>query len=67
MKDKNCVITIEQTSDDHVTTCIYKLDDYRVATAICNILDNVAEVDSDNIPVMNYITKEYRKAVINDD
>lgn len=61
MKNKNCTITIEQTSGEHGTTCIYRLDDYRVATAICNILDNVAEVDSENIPNMNFIKKEYGK------
>ena len=60
-ENKNCTITIEQKQGDHVTTCIYKLNDYRVATAICNILDNVAEVDSNNIPEMNFIKKEYRK------
>lgn len=38
---KNCTITITQTTGKHTTINTYKLDDYRVATAICNILDNV--------------------------
>ena len=38
---KNCTITITQTTGKHTSISTYKLDDYRVATAICNILDNV--------------------------
>ena len=37
----NCTITITQTMGRHVSIHTYKLDDYRVATAICNILSNV--------------------------
>lgn len=38
---KNCTITITQNMGKHVSINTYKLDDYHVATAICNILDNV--------------------------
>ena len=38
---KNCTITITQNMGKHVSINTYKLDDYRVATAICNLLDNV--------------------------
>lgn len=38
---KNCTITITQNMGKHVSINTYKLDDYRIATAICNILDNV--------------------------
>lgn len=41
--EKNCRIIIEQTEDDEGNTHIYEFNDYRVATAICNILDNIAE------------------------
>ena len=37
---KNCTIIVIQNSGKHNTTNIYNLDDYRVATAICNLLDN---------------------------
>lgn len=39
--EKNCTITIAQVMGKQVSINTYKLDDYRVATAICNILDNV--------------------------
>ena len=52
---KNCRIIIEQNEGDERNTNVYELDDYRVATAICNILDNVAEVDRNNIPQLNFI------------
>lgn len=39
--EKNCTITIAQVMGEQVSINTYKLDDYRVATAICNILDNV--------------------------
>lgn len=37
----NCTIIVEQKDSNKITTAIYTLDDYRIATAICNILDNV--------------------------
>lgn len=40
-QEKNCTITIAQVMGNIVSINTYKLDDYRVATAICNILDNV--------------------------
>ena len=47
----NCTIVVEQKVSDNkinnVTTAIYTLDDYRVATAICNLLDNVVNVQKD--------------------
>lgn len=47
----NCTIVVEQKESDNninkVTTAIYTLNDYRVATAICNILDNVENVHKD--------------------
>ena len=42
-EEKNCVIAIEQRKGKSIHTRVYKLNDYRIATAICNILDNVAE------------------------
>lgn len=42
-EEKNCVIAIEQRKGKSLHTRVYKLNDYRIATAICNILDNVAE------------------------
>lgn len=43
----NCTIVVEQKDSNKITTAIYTLDDYRVATAICNILDNVENVHKD--------------------
>lgn len=43
----NCTIIVEQKDSYKMTTNIYTLDDYRVATAICNILDNVENVNKD--------------------
>lgn len=37
---KNCTIIVIQNSGRYNHTNIYKFDDYRVATGICNILDN---------------------------
>ena len=37
---KNCTIIVIQNSGRHNTTNTYHFNDYRVATAICNILDN---------------------------
>ena len=53
---KNCRIIIEQNEGDERNTNIYELDDYRIATAICNILDNVAEPKEDlPFPDLQYI------------
>ncbi len=52
--NKNCKITVMTNSK--VTT--YTFDDYRVAVAICNLLDNVAEINRDNIPQIRYISKD---------
>ena len=40
----NCSITITQKNDKQRSK-FYQFDDYRVATAISNILDNIKEVD----------------------
>ena len=45
----NCTIVVEQKDSNKITTAIYTLDDYRVATAICNLLDNVVNVNKDFI------------------
>lgn len=42
----NCTIVIEQKEGDIVRQNIYQLDDYRVAQAVCNILDNIVDVVS---------------------
>lgn len=55
---KNCTIAIEQRNGKYQRTTLYQLDDYRVAQAICNILDNVAEVDRGNIPQLNFIHRD---------
>ena len=52
--DKNCLITIKTKS----RVVSYALDDYRIAIAICNILDNVAEINPDNIPQIRFISKD---------
>lgn len=44
----NCTIIVEQKDSNKITTAIYTLDDYRVATAVCNILDNVEHVHKDH-------------------
>lgn len=43
----NCTIVIEQKEGDTIRQNIYQLNDYRVAQAICNILDNVVDVISE--------------------
>ena len=43
----NCTIVVEQKDGDKITTAIYTLDDYRVATAIQNIMDNVSNVEKE--------------------
>ena len=40
---KNCEITIIQRLSNETRETKYHFDDYRVAQAICNILDNVGE------------------------
>lgn len=55
---KNCTIAIEQRNGKYQRTTLYHLDDYRVAQAICNILDNIAEVDRNNIPQLNFIHRD---------
>ena len=48
MENKNCQISITiGLNTDKPDSYVYQLDDIRVATAICNILDNVAEVHLD--------------------
>ena len=44
----NCTLVVEQKDGDKITTAIYTFDDYRVARAIENIMDNV-----------NYVKKDY--------
>ena len=48
-RQMNCTIVVEQKDSNKITTAIYTLDDYRVATAICNLLDNVVNVNKDFI------------------
>ena len=38
---KNCTIVIEQRKNNKVNTSIFKFDDYRIATAIDNLLLNI--------------------------
>lgn len=54
----NCTIVVEQTGhyDNVVTTAIYTFDDYRVATAIQNLLDNINNVNKD-LNVRNHTQK----------
>lgn len=40
---KNCEVTIIQNHSNGTVQTKYQFDDYRVAQAICNILDNVGE------------------------
>ena len=40
---KNCEVTIIQAYGDNAKTIRYEFDDYRIAVAIANILDNVGE------------------------
>ena len=40
----NCTIVIEQKEGDTVRQNIYQFNDYRVAQAVCNILDNLVDV-----------------------
>lgn len=63
---KNCTITITQTIGKHTSISTYKLDDYRVATAICNILDNVRYTErhyttQDNISLYKYTDTDSTK------
>ena len=52
---KNCQIIIKRR-DHH--TVVFTFDDLRVAQAITNILDNVAENSIDNMFSLQYINKE---------
>jgi hypothetical protein len=64
--DKNCFITIKTKG----TIANYRFDDYRIAIAIRNILDNVAEIDPDNItnmPKLKYISKDVEMLENNED
>ena len=47
----NCSITITQRIDKQRSK-FYQFDDYMVATAISNILDNIKEVDVLNNPTL---------------
>lgn len=40
----NCSIVVEMKEGNTATTRTYLLDDYRIAQAICNIMDNVEHV-----------------------
>lgn len=40
-KDYNCSVVIKQVEGGKINTHTYKFDDYRVATALCNILGNL--------------------------
>lgn len=40
----NCTVVIEIKEDNHIQQNCYQFDDYRVAVALCNILDNVNNV-----------------------
>ena len=44
-KQYNCEIVVKQKNGDGFDTMIFNLDDYRVATAIENILCNVEHVN----------------------
>ena len=69
---KNCTITITQVSGNHVSIHTYKLDDYRVATAINNILDNVRYTEchytsQDKSSLYDYIDTDSAKEKPNND
>lgn len=40
---KNCEVTIIQKHSNGTVQTKYEFDDYRVAQALCNLLDNVGE------------------------
>ena len=40
---KNCEVTIIQAFGENSKTIRYEFDDYRIAIALANILDNVSE------------------------
>lgn len=42
---KNCTILIEQSEGNKVKSSVYRTDDYRIATALCNILNNVGNME----------------------
>lgn len=58
----NCQIEITMMSVGETKVITYSLDDYRVAQAICNLLDNVAETNRDLS--VNYIHKELQKITL---
>ena len=37
----NCSVVVKQVDTGKIYTNTYKFDDYRVATALCNILNNL--------------------------
>lgn len=63
---KNCTIIITQTTGKHTSIIKYKFDDYRVATAICNILDNIRDTEKhytsqDNTSIYKYADTDSAK------
>ena len=61
----NCSITITQRIDKQRSK-FYQFDDYRVATAISNILDNIKEVDVlSNPALINVVDNKDNSAYFN--
>lgn len=42
---KNCQIVVKQKEGDNTTVHLFEFDDYRVATAVCNLLWNIINVN----------------------
>lgn len=42
---KNCQIVVKQKDGDNINAYLFDFDDYRVATAICNLLCNIENVN----------------------
>ena len=44
---KNCEVIITQNHANETVHTKYQFDDYRVAQALCNLLDNVGETQNE--------------------
>lgn len=42
---KNCQIMVKQKDGNNIKATMFDFDDYRVATAICNLLCNIENVN----------------------
>ena len=59
----NCQIDISMMTVGKTKIKTYSFDDYRVAQAICNLLDNVAECNKEDLSI-NYIHKELHEITL---